>query len=125
MIGTSYFSKMKKIFLRNSSIGNEKIYMTCPNEGQSIDDFNEQNISKDFFPFWNGNTSEIKTEEQAAKHVDTTIKSTNGQHLYKNYKYPNDTVYTVLSAHESFISAVEALSELVGRDVDKVILFHN
>ena len=59
--------------------------MTCPNEGQSIDDFNEQNISKDFFPFWNGNTSEIKTEEQAAKHVDTTIKSTNGQHLYKNY----------------------------------------
>lgn len=118
---------MKKVFLRNSffTARDEKIYMTCPNEGQSINDFIVQNNSKEFVPFWNGNLSDVKTEEQAAKYVDMTIKTTNGQQFYKNYMYPDDTVCTVSSAYESFVSAVEALSALVGRNVEKVILFHN
>lgn len=117
---------MKRIFLRNSCRNPKQgLYMACFDEGQSVNEVIIQygTVSGGCL-VWTGNIREITTDELAKIYIDNTVKDESGHHRYKDYRCPSNSLFSVASAHASFMTAVQALSKLVNRDINDIVVFH-
>ena len=56
--------------------------------------------------------------------MDLNTKNQFGYQLYRDYRYPNDTVLLIPNAYDSIMTSVEELSKLAGYKVTEIIIFH-